>query len=395
MAASTGAGHGETGAFERFRALVLDDAGLQATLGEVEEVATLLERTVAAARARAIALDAEDLARRLAAPEPPPVLAGLAPRAGWLPVDLARHEGQDLATWAWFGRRRLTEPFFADSVRRALRQPFNRLFSFRTPLTDLEPWSRLGLRPDGLIFHMSRCGSTLAAQMLGGPEAHIVVSEAAPIDAAVQWARARPGMDDAAQVALLRATVGALGQVRTAGERRYFVKLDSWHALALPLFRRAFPDTPWVFLYRDPLEVMVSQARQRGMQMVPAFVPPSLYGLNLPGGVPDEDYWGRVLAAIGQAALDGYAGGGGLLVNYAQLPGAVHTQILPHFRVVCSEAERAAMDRTALRDAKAPGFVFTPDSDAKRRTATAAVRAACERRLGEVHARLERLRIGC
>lgn len=394
MAASIGAVRGESDAFERFRALVLADADLQAALGDIEEVAILLERTVAAARVRAIDLDTEDLARRLAAAEPPPVLAGLAPRAGWLPVDLARDGGQDLAAWAWFGRRRLTDPFFADSVRRALRQPFNRLFSFRTPLANLEPWSRLGLRPDGLIFHMSRCGSTLAAQMLSGPQAHIVVSEAAPIDAAVQWARTRPGMDDAAQVALLRATVSALGQVRNPGESRYFVKLDSWHALALPLFRRTFPDTPWVFLYRDPLEVMVSQARQRGMQMVPAFVPPSLYGLDLPGGVPDEDYWARVLAAIGQAALDGYAGGGGLLVDYAQLPDAVHTQILPHFEVMCSEAERAAMDRIALRDAKAPGFAFAPDSDAKRRTATAAVRATCERRLAEIHARLEALRMG-
>ncbi|MGR4866398.1 aspartyl beta-hydroxylase [Caulobacter sp. LARHSG274] len=390
MPASTRTGQDQPSGFERFQALVLRDAALQAALGEVEDAAALLDRAVAAARACAIDLDAEALARRLAAPEPPPVLAGLEPGPGWLPVDLS--PDQDTVAWAWFGRRRLTEPFFADSVGRAQRQPFNRLFSFRTPLAALDWAARRGRRPDGLIFHMSRCGSTLAAQMLGGPQAHIVVSEAAPIDAAVQWARADPGAGDAAHVALLRAIVGAMGQARDPGQSRYVVKLDSWHALALPLFRRAFPDTPWVFLYRDPLEVMVSQARQRGMQMVPAFAPPALYGLDLPGGVPDEDYWARVLAAVCDAALDGYAEGGGLLVNYAQLPGAVSAQILPHFGIAGSPADRVIMDRIALRDAKAPSFAFAADSDAKRRAATAAVRTACARRLDGVYARLEALR---
>jgi hypothetical protein len=51
--------------------------------------------------------------------------------------------------------------------------------------------------------------------------------------------------------------VAALGQAR-AGETRLFLKLDCWHMRDLPLFRRAFPNTPWVFLYRDPVEVLVS-----------------------------------------------------------------------------------------------------------------------------------------
>ena len=51
--------------------------------------------------------------------------------------------------------------------------------------------------------------------------------------------------------------------------RDYFVKFDSWNTLDLALIRRAFPDVPWIFLYRDPVEVIVSHMRQRGSQMIP------------------------------------------------------------------------------------------------------------------------------
>ncbi|EJL26428.1 hypothetical protein PMI01_04105 [Caulobacter sp. AP07] len=390
-------------ALARLHTLVLQDAILQEGLGAVEDVPAFIEAAVEAARSRDVGLDADDLIAllrrdplgldRLARPA---LIDGFTPTAGWLPTELSWDGVQHTVAWAWFGRRRLVEPFFEGSLRSVLQQPFNRLFRFRTPLAELAAWpaSLPTLRPDGFIFHMSRCGSTLVAQMLAGLDAHVVVSEAPPIDAVVQLDRmaAQPG--DEAHAALLRAMVGALGQVRNAGESRYFVKLDSWHALALPLFRKAFPDVPWVFLYRDPVEVLVSQARQRGIQMVPDYVPPGFYGLDLPDGVPDEDYWARVLAVVCQAALDGYAEGGGLLVNYAQLPAALHTAILPHFGITATAAERQAMDQAARRDAKAPQFAFAPDSGRKRQAATAAISAASDRHLAEIYHRLETLRLG-
>ncbi len=98
--------------------------------------------------------------------------------------------------------------------------------------------------------------------------------------------------------------VAAFGRKRSGRERHYVVKLDCWHTLALPLFRRAFPDVPWVFLYRDPVEVLVSQMRQRGMQMVPQYLPPGFYGIADTDATMDEDYCARVLGVICRAALD-------------------------------------------------------------------------------------------
>jgi hypothetical protein len=380
-------------AMDRLRTLVHADEALQQVLGGVSDIPLFLDRAAEAARAHGVGLGTRDLKEQLqgrpltlgAAAPPAPTYAG-PPLKGWLPIRLSQAEGQPMVDWAYFGPQRLTEPFYDEAAARALYQPFNLLFRFRTPLADLGRWSRglAHLRPSGFIFHMSRCGSTLAAQMLAAWPANIVVSEAAPIDAVVRG--------DDADAARLTAMVEAFGQTRDDGAGRYFIKLDCWHIRFLPLFRHAFPSTPWVFLYRDPAEVLVSQMRRRGVQMVPQMVPPAVFGLEAPPSAPAEDYCARVLGAICQAALDAWPAGGGRLVNYSQLPQALWTTILPHFGIEVADEERAAMAGAAHYDAKAPQTAFTPDAEAKRQAVTPAIRTAVERHVGEAYRRLEALR---
>ena len=369
--------------------MILPDLALQDRLGDIEDFSGFALRTSEAARTRGLDLDVETIRTLLHAPPQPPSIDGLMPTPGWLPAAVSPVDGRATVAWLRFGRRRLSESFYDDSLARQRFLPFNRLFAVRTPLSDLATWTAAlpALQPAGLIFHMSRCGSTLTAQMLAASPAHVVLSEAAPLNAVTQ----RADLDDDAKVDLLRAMVAALGQARN-GETRLFLKLDCWHSRDLPLFRRAFPETPWVFLYREPIEVMVSQTRRRGVQMVPSLVPPSTFGLDLPGGVPNDDYCARVLAAVCDGAVRHYAIGGGRLINYRQLPEALFTTILPHFGVDASEAELTVMRAASIRDAKAPEQTFTPDARAKQQAATAAVREICEHRLGDVYARLETLR---
>jgi hypothetical protein len=159
----------------------------------------------------------------------------------------------------------------------------------------------------------------------------------------------------------------------------------------LPLWRRAFPQTPWAFLYREPAEVMVSHARRTGMQMVASLVPPAFYGIDPDGQTWGEDYRAQVLAAICGSALREHASGG-LLVSYDELPRAVWTRILPHFGVTPSAEELAAMAAAARFDAKSPGVPFSADAAAKRDQTTTAIDAAVERRLAEIYRKLECLR---
>ncbi len=308
------------------------------------------------------------------------------PPVGWLPVEVASGPGYP-TRWAFFGEERLTDSFYQMSADALNARPLNRALRLWTPL-DVVRSAPPGPAPDGLIFHMSRCGSTLAAQMLAASPAHVVVSEAQPIDAVVMLTR-----DGADGGALLRAMVAVMARRRNPEEQRLFLKLDCWHSLALPLFRQAFPRTPWIFQYRDPVEVLVSQDRQAGVQMVPELVPAAFYGLEGADGVVDADYHARVLAKVCEGALAAFPEGGGQLVDYRQLPGAVFTKILPHFGVAPDPAERALMAAAAGQDAKATWAAFTPDSADKRAEASETIRTAAARHLDAIHARLEAVRL--
>ena len=382
-------------ALQSFAAAVMANPVLAARLAAIKDGPAFIAETLRSAKAHDIELPNASL---LASAQPdvlglarwsvPPLAGSTLPPRDWLPIAVTEESGAIVVDWARFGAGPLGVSFYEEAVRRALSLPFNRAFRYRTGLHDLiaQVEAAESLGPSGFIFHMSRCGSTLAAQMLAALSDSIVISEAAPIDAVVQFAR---GLSDDDAVRALRAMVGAFGRKRGGQERRYFVKLDCWHTLALPLFRRAFPDVPWVFLYRDPIEVLVSQMRQRGMQIVPQFLPPGFYGIDAEG-VPDEDYCARVLAAICRAVID--AGpSGGLILNYRELPAAVWAAMLPHFGICCGEEERERMRQAAQQDAKSPSLPFAGDTRAKQRAATATIRRAAERHLGEIYHRLEAL----
>jgi hypothetical protein len=378
-----------------FAAAVMADAALAAALAAVDEREAFAAQAVRHAAERGLTLDAAAVTAALR-PDPlglarygPPLMQGQAwPPAAWLPVQVIAAEDGPAIDWAYFGSRRLTESFFEDSMRRALALPFNKLFRYRTPLADFLKHAKIAasLAPDGFVFHMSRCGSTLAAQMFAALPDCVVVSEAPPIDTVLQLARGAP-LETAAQA--LRAIVAAYGR-RRPGARRFIVKLDSWHALALPVFQRAFPEAPWTFFYRDPVEVMVSQTRMRGIQMSPAMVPASLFGIE-PSDNPDlEDYGARVLGAICRAAAAAQAHDPrGLLVNYRDLPGAVFTELLPHFGLAPDDGARAAMQRVTQQDAKTPALTFAADSAAKQQEATPSLRQLAQMHVGAVYRQLE------
>ncbi len=377
---------------DRLRAAILGDAAWQAALAAHDDAEAFAAEALALAAARGIGLTRERLMPALRddplglARWSDAALSAEPPPQGWLPVEVLPMDGELCVEWAYFGRRALRASFFEGDARRALRRPLGRLLRYRTRLADLARWQdRLGgLQPSGFLFHMSRCGSTLATQMLSADPRNVVVCEARPLDAIVQMGQGAPSR-------LLAAMVAALGRRRDGAQSRYVLKLDSWHALALPLFRRAFPSVPWVFLYREPAEVLASQMHRRGIQTMPEHFPPALYGLE--PGLPAEIHCARVLARTCEAVLEPFAAGGGLLVNYRDMPQALWTQILPHFGMEASAEDRARMAAAARNDAKAPDKAFVGD-DGERRRLTETLRATAEREIGGIYARLEALRRG-
>lgn len=390
-------------AIDQLRACVLRDEALQSTLAAIDDVAVFANAMAAAAVARGVAITSDEIAA-LTVPDPiglarwlpEPANAVEWPSAAWLPVSANAVGNAPSIAWAHFGGVRLTASFFEQPLRWALSRPFNQAFPYRTSLDDFARRAKLGdaLPPSGLIFHMSRCGSTLVAQMLAVLPRNIVVSEAPPLDAIVQMAGPPSDRPSPDAIRALRAMVAALGRPRFAEESHYVLKLDCWHTLALPLFRAAFPNVPWVFLYREPVEVMVSQMRAPGAQVAQGALPPHIYGIDGDETMPREEYYARVLAKTCAAVLDRWPLGGGLAINYRELPEAVWTKILPHFGLPDSVGDRAEMRRASLPNAKAPHETFVGDTAAKRKDATAAVRAAVDRHLAGIYARLEALGAG-
>lgn len=390
-------------ATEQFRRAVIESPALQQRLGAIV-IPDLFEAEMAAAAAElGIALSPAAIIGNTMAPDPlglsrfqpAPVALGHWPRIGWLPVRSVATGGAPAFDWAWFGDRQLSEPLYEDTVRRMAMRPLSLAFRTRTGLDTLIAGAAEAntIPLQGLIFHMSRCGSTLAAQMLAAVPDHVVVSEPEPLDAVIQWA-VTSGAPFDLQVAALRAIVAALGRTRGESLRRYFIKLDAWHVLSLPLFRAAFPDTPWVFLYRDPEEVMVSHLRMPGLH----FAGGGMMSIGLdsdPGAnFSIEEHGARVLAQILRAAAQYYPLGGGMLIDYAGLPEAMDVAVPEHFGFTPDAGERAAMAAAKSRDAKAPDRLFRPDSQDKRAGVTPIVADVVARHLRAPYAQLEKLRSG-
>jgi hypothetical protein len=375
------------GALARFRSLVAEQPALQERLGAIAVPDEFVAEAIAAAADLDIALD-EAAVRASLRISPIDVAGFMAPSSstanswpplGWLPARSARTGAEPAFDWIWFGAAPLTAPFHYDEVRRMGFRPFGLMTRVRTDLAALVRGaeSETTLPPDGFIFHMSRCGSTLAAQVLAAVPHHIVMSEPEPVDAVVRWA-VTSGAPQADQIAALRAVVAALGRNRDGTSTRYFLKLDSWHAFALPLFRAAFPDTPWLFLHREPAEVLVSLRRQPGIQSAPGGLPAALIGFDPAAATSLEDYAGRLFAAMFDRVLATLEGGGGMVIHYPDLVEAMARAIPAHFGFVPGPREALAMAAATTRDAKTPEIDFASDTFAKRAQISPAIAAAVE-----------------
>ena len=403
--------------WSRFQAAAHDDKALLARLRGIVGTPAFIGACLDAASARGIALaeghvyaaisDARRhwLQRHISPPSshetavPAPATAQEVPPPDWLPFHLhpasapgasPTGSGSPQLDWAHFGDLRLTDPFFEQTAGAALRPPSALLFRHRCTIDHLE--TELGsaapeLPPAGFVFHLSRCGSTLFAQVLAASPRHRVLSEAPPIDQLLAHDLAA-GLPRARRVARLRALVNACARRRFPEERHLFIKWDAWHTLHLDIIQEAFPATPWIYLHRDPVEILVSQRRQRGYQFLPGMMNPVLFGIA-PAELPNLDfdaYAARVLGGAAAAAVRALAlpGHRGLAVEYSTLRDKLPSLLRDRFGLRdCDEAEQAAMQAAAARNAKNPALPFAADGEEKRREADDSLRALADRWLGE------------
>ena len=255
---------------------------------------------------------------------------------------------EPVVEWCWTDGIAFSEPVFTQTIDRALQTPFSLLFRRETPIDDLEP----GPDPAGFVLHGSRCGSTLVSAMLAAVPRHLVLSEAPPVDQVL-----RAGGLEEDRIRWLRGIVAALGRRRRGDEpgRLRTLSFDAWSAPAsLGTCALRFPDVPWVFVFRDPVQVLASHLRQRGAHMVPGAIDPEIFGLDSDSisRMPPEEYCARVLASICRAGVE-HRDGQALFVDHDELPGAPAERILGAFGPSATR-ERARMEEVTAFDAKNP-----------------------------------------
>ena len=156
-------------------------------------------------------------------------------------------------------------------------------------------------------------------------------------------------------------------------------KLDAWHARYLPILSKAFPDVPWVFVHREPLEVLESHMRTFSYMMSAANAPAAL-GMPVTEviHIPRPQHCARVLAEI-LSSVERSGIARSRLIDYRDLPDAVWGPIAAAFGTSFSDAEIARVRESSTYHAKRPRERFVPDSLAKREQATEEVLRAAAR----------------
>ncbi|KAL7519363.1 hypothetical protein ACHAWX_004131 [Stephanocyclus meneghinianus] len=249
----------------------------------------------------------------------------------------------------------------------------------------------------GVVFHESRCGSTLAANsmMALNPEKNRVYSESSPPIAAIKAC----GEDFSqctveASANLLKDVVYLMGRSNDPKEEFLFFKFQSITTRTMQSFRKAFPTTPWIFLYREPVQVMMSHLdgfkstsnalcvkNKNKSSQIYSFVTREGYSMN---DLEDEEFCAIHLATLCESALRNIeeSNGLGLAVKYS--PNLVHdflNIIFPkHFKVVVDDVGRERVFKVSGTYSKNRGEeeegAFKSDSETKEKKASNEIRQA-------------------
>lgn len=325
---------------------------------------------------------------------------------GWMPVDAVVVDGRPGLAWMDMSGVSLAEPFFQQTVDKLKAEDPNRqeLFTEFDTLVQLEKQFD-SISPSGFIFHSSRCGSTLLANACRAIDGAIVLSEPPAVDKLI--ARFITDVDqnrtkETLYSIFLRAVVSALGQKMTGAEHHLFLKFTCCSVSQIERIRRIWPNVPWVFLYRDPVETIVSN-----MQNLPTWlqdedhrVLASITGTSPEevAGMTPEELCARSIGSFFATAYEAHrvANDRALLLNYNQLTLTEIANVLEFFGVKPAATEMETIARQTQKYSKAASGerAFIADAEAKQIAATAFVREMAAAWAAESYQLLEQNRQG-
>lgn len=257
------------------------------------------------------------------------------------------------------------------------------------------------IEPTCFIFHESRVGSTLVANTLASDPWSMVFSESAPAANALLHCESCTREQN---VQNFRDIVTLMG--RSPFHKRLFFKFQSITSTKMEIALEAFPKTPWAFVYRTPVQTMMSHLDpQKFSSGAPCLrsmrAPPEEVRLTISqavgiGNPPKEAWCAAHLNMLCNSALRAYDKYGyyndgdsqgvvdasdsnkrqrGLLINYESLPGIVARILLPMFGIVPTSKWLQKMSEESGQYSKGRGSsrAFSGDSEDKEARSTISI----------------------
>jgi len=199
--------------------------------------------------------------------------------SNWIPYKLIEKNSQVYFEWIYLSDLKFAEPFFDETISKCKSHSYNsKPFKVMTTAENLIDWAKdlFYVELKSLIFHVSRCGSTMLSQSLATSSENIMISEAPIIDEILR----NNNLALNQKAALLKAVIAFLGQKRFSNQRHLIIKLDAWHIFNADFLRSVFSNIPFALLYRNPVEVLKSHQKLTGMHMVPNLLPFTIFGIS-------------------------------------------------------------------------------------------------------------------
>ncbi|MBF4518081.1 sulfotransferase family protein [Flavobacterium sp. ANB] len=286
------------------------------------------------------------------------------PLFNWIPNNLVEKDNQVYFEWIYLGDLKYVEPFFDETILKCLSHEYNsKAFKIISTVENLIEWSEelISVELKSLVFHVSRCGSTMLSQSLATSSENIMISEAPIIDQILRSDLFSLGKKEV----LIKAVLKLLGQKRFPEQQHLIIKLDAWHIFKAPYLRFVFPQIPFALLYRNPTEVLKSHQKKMGMHMVPNVLPANVFGISAKEmeEISFQQYGALVLEKYFQGFLDFYEEDKNVtILNYNEGMKQVVEQFLTFINANYSNNELDKMYDRLQKHSKNENADFTGDA---------------------------------
>ncbi len=246
---------------------------------------------------------------------------------GLVPVAVNPH-GNGLVYFADIGDTPLLEWKHIYTIERlAQENAIGEIFSTNLEILQRDDLTADCLSPMGLIFHVSRCGSTLFTKALARSPRNLVIIQGGPLQegfwAAITDHWQHPPEINERNILMLRNLVMLMARKRRPEYERCFLKMISWNVIYVELICAAFPDAAALYLYRNPVEVIANVLQETTAALC---AKGGLLAGELTGLPPQDtaqmgnvEYLAHCYAHYFNVVLDKSEDTGLQLVNYEQL----------------------------------------------------------------------------